>query len=167
MLEVTNNRPYVASANAASRAIVIHNDCLLVMKRSKPDGSKYMVIPGGHIEPNEMPEETVLREVIEETTLIIANPRLVYIENTDDPRWGTQYIYLCDYVSGEVILNPDSDEYDHQQLGEGTYEPLWLPLISLPDKEYEFMSPRLGLEIQKAMREGFPETPKEWINGGV
>ncbi len=102
----------------AARAIVLRDDHLLVMKRTKPDDSKYMVTPGGHIELGEAPEETVLREVAEETTLVIANPRLVYIEHPNDTRWGIQYIYLCDYASGEAVLNPDSEEHDEQMLGE-------------------------------------------------
>ena len=60
-----------------------------------------MVTPGGRVEEGETPEDTVLREVTEETTVRIANPKLVYVEEPNDGRWGTQYIYLCEYVSGE------------------------------------------------------------------
>lgn len=146
----------------AARAIVIHNNKVLIMKRTKPNGIKYMVTPGGRLEPGESAEDAVLREVTEETTVTIADPQLVFIEDPNDGRWGMQYIYLCRYVSGEPILNPESEEYEFQQQGLGTFEPLWLSYDQLDDMEFPFRSTRLGEEIRTALKSGFPHIPKEW-----
>lgn len=153
--------PYVGRV-PAGRAIVIKDGCVLVMKRSKPDGRKYMVTPGGRLEAGETPEQAVIREVEEETTIKIADPRLVFVEEPDDPVWGTQYVFLCEYVSGEPVLNPLSEEYEFQSLGGGTYEPLWLPFNKLDDKEYPFRSAWLGEALRSAIKNGFPDEPIHW-----
>lgn len=146
----------------AARAIVIHNSQLLVIRRTKPGGRKYMVTPGGHIEPGESPEETVLRELAEETMIEVANPRLVFVEDPNDEQFGLQYIYLCDYVSGDPQMHPDSEELVFQAQGGGTYEPMWFPLSKIPDEEYIFQSERVGQEILLGVKNGFPEEPKRW-----
>lgn len=146
----------------AARAIVIHDGQLLVIRRTKPDGRKYMVTPGGHIEPGESAEEAVLRELAEETMIEVANPRLVFVENPNDDRFGLQYIYLCDYVRGEPRMYPDSEELTAQAQGFGTYEPMWFPLDKIPDAEYIFQSERVGQEILLGVKNGFPEEPKQW-----
>lgn len=147
---------------AAARAIVIHNNHLLVIKRIKK-GMRYMVTPGGRIEARETKEQALIRELAEETMIKVANPRLVFIENPNDDNWGIQYIYLCDYVSGEPQLHPDSEEVTIQGKGWGTYQPMWVPLKSLPDKDYRFLSVRLGEEILSGTKNGFPSSPKKWI----
>ena len=146
----------------AARAIVIRDRQMLVMRRVKRD-RKYMTTPGGRVEDGETNEEAVLREVAEETTLVIANPRLVFIEDPNDDTWGLQYIYLCDYVSGEPALPDTSEEYAFQQQGGGTYEPMWLSFDeALHNDEYPFKSPRMGDEIYEALQYGFPDEPKQW-----
>lgn len=153
--------PYLTPVPAA-RAIVIKDKKLLVIRRSKPNGRKYTVIPGGRLESGETPEDAVLREVEEETTLIINNPRLVFIEGPKGSFWGTQHIFLCDYVSGEVVLNPVSEEYAFQELGGGTYEPMWVEFNDIDTPEYPFRSERLFKEIKKVLSEGFPDEPISW-----
>lgn len=146
----------------AARAIVIRDGQLMVIRRTKP-GRKYMVTPGGRIEPDEDVEAALFRELAEETMVEVKNPRLVFIEDPNDNTWGKQYIYLCEYVSGEPQLHPDSEELVIQVQGGGTYEPMWIPLSQLPDAEYPFKSERVCQEILKGVADGFPVEPKEWI----
>lgn len=145
----------------AARAIVIYQDSLLVMRRTKPD-KQYMVTPGGRLEPGEESEAALYREIAEETMIEIANPRLVFIEEPNDKRWGTQHFYLCDYASGKPQLHPDSEEMQDNLRGVNLYEPLWQPLSSLPDQAYPFRSARLLDEIKDALVVGFPNQPKQW-----
>ncbi len=140
----------------AVRAIVIHDNQLLVMHRNK-FGQEYYTLIGGGIDPGESPEQALLREVHEESGLRISNPRLVYVEEAGDP-FGTQYIYLCDYVSGEPALRPDSEEAMIHELGKNLYVPMWLPVsqfASLP-----FVSETLKQEIISALQGNFPAQPK-------
>lgn len=145
----------------AGRAIVIKDNHILLMKRQIGD-QKYLVTPGGRIEAGETAEQAAIREVEEETMVKIANPRLVFEEEPNNGRHGTQYIFLCDYVSGEPILNPLSEEFAQQDLGLAMYEPVWIAFEDLPLDEYPFLSERLGVELFKSLESGFPSAPLKW-----
>lgn len=137
----------------AVRAIVIKDNQLLVMHRNK-FGQEYDTLPGGGIDPGETGEQALLRELDEETGVVVAIDRLVFVEEAGDP-YGTQYIYLCTYTSGEPALRPDSDEAHIQKLGKNLYTPGWLPLTALPDAP--FVSEQLKQAILQALGGKFPE----------
>lgn len=144
----------------AARAIIIKGDDLLVMRRNK-FGHKYFVLPGGAVEPHEEPSAAALREVMEETTIKVTNPRLVFIEHAE-VMYGDQYIYLCDYISGEPILHPKSIEYKIHSLGKNLYEPVWLPLHELPT--VPFLSKQLQAVLLEGIYHGWPEQPQEFTS---
>ncbi len=109
-----------------SRAIVIKEGMLLTMFRRK-NGEEYYVIPGGHMQIGETPEQTAIREVEEETTVKIGNLRPAY-EITDYAKIKKvekEYYFVADWVSGEPIL---SGEESRRSVLENYYEPRWLPL---------------------------------------
>lgn len=139
----------------AVRAIVINNGNLLVMHRNK-FGQEYDTLPGGNIEVGETYEQAVIREVTEETSIALANLRLVFVEEAGDP-FGTQFIFLCDYVSGEPRLAADSEEAHINKLGQNLYEPKWVPLDTLPG--LPFLSDKLKQAIIESAANGFPTTP--------
>ncbi len=113
----------------AVRAIVIKDDKLLVMHRNK-FGEEYDTLPGGSIEIGETPDQALVRELREETTLEIESARLIIIEHAGDP-FGDQYIYLCKYLKGEPKLHPDSEEMAINRLGKNLYQPSWLDMKNL------------------------------------
>src|SRR5690348_11455988 len=92
----------------AVRGIVFKDNSLLVMKRNK-FGHEYYTLPGGGIGMGETAEHTLAREMAEETGVQLGDARLVFIENAGEP-YGTQYIYLIDYVGGEPHLAADAPE---------------------------------------------------------
>lgn len=141
----------------AVRAIVIRDDSLLVMHRNK-FGKEYDTLPGGNIEVGETPEQALQREVSEETSIIIDNHRLVFVEDAGDP-YGVQYIFLCNYVSGEPRLAEDSEEAHINKLGQNLYDPRWVRLTELPDMP--FLSEKLKAAILSAVKTGFPEQPTQ------
>ncbi len=141
----------------AVRAIVVKDGQLLVMHRNK-FGKEYDTLPGGNIEIGETPEQALLREIDEETCLAIANPVLTFVEEAGDP-YGTQYVYRCQYVSGEPVLREDSEEALINKLGQNLYEPRWVPLTELPDRP--FVSEKLKAAVIAGAQNGFPETPVE------
>ncbi len=136
----------------AVRAIIIKDKQLLVMHRNK-FGTEYETLPGGNIEVGETPEQAVAREVDEESMIVIANPRLVFTEEAGDP-YGTQYIFLCDYVSGEAQLRPDSEEAHINKLGQNLYDPRWIDLDKLAG--LPFLSEKLKAAILQSVATGFP-----------
>lgn len=136
----------------AARAIIIKDDQLLVMHRNK-FGKEYDTLPGGNVEIGETPEQALVREIDEETTMEFTNPRLIFIEHAGDP-YGDQYIYLCDYKSGEPKLREDSEEQLINQYGKNLHDPMWLPLSKLP--EATFVSENLRRAILNGLDKGWP-----------
>ena len=137
----------------AVRAIVVRGDELLVMKRNK-FGSEYYTLIGGHVELGETTEQALHRELEEETQIKVSKPRLVYIEAAEAP-YGDQYVYFCDYVSGEPVLSEDSDESKINKMGNNLYMPMWLKLDEL--SELPFRSEKLKKKLLKDIKDGFPE----------
>lgn len=138
-----------------SRAVVIKDNQLLVMSRNK-FGHKYTAIVGGEIESGEDEIQALHREVLEESGITIANPRLI-IEEDAGPMFGIQYIYLCDYVSGEPMLHPDSPESKITALGKNLYQPGWLPVSELKDSN--LLPTQLRDLLVDFLNNGFPKDP--------
>ncbi len=143
----------------SARAIVIQDDKLLVMFRNK-FGNKYVTLIGGKVDIGESPDQTVLREVKEEASIEVANPQLVFIDHADF--YGDQLVYLCDYVSGEPKLAPDTHEAAINKLGQNLYEPGWLALNELPN--VPFLSAELQQAIINATTNGWPEHVLEFTS---
>lgn len=107
--------------------IVIKDGCVLV---SEQFGG--LVLPGGGIDLGELPEETVVREIKEETGIDVANPELLAMESTffklPESHKG-EYIqsimlyYACKATHGNLSTDAFTD-YDLKYTG----QPQWLPL---------------------------------------
>jgi ADP-ribose pyrophosphatase YjhB (NUDIX family) len=61
-----------------ARGIIQKQHSILLMERWRDD-LHYFSIPGGHMEVGESPEETVVREVFEETGVVIKTERHVLL----------------------------------------------------------------------------------------
>jgi len=144
----------------AARAIILNKDKLLVMHRNK-FGSEYDILIGGGIDINEDALQTVIREVQEETGVVVSTPRLVFIEQAGEP-YGLQYIFLCEYLSGDPILDPSSTEAKIDQMGSNRYTPLWRNLDEL--ETTPFRSEALKRAIINGVKNGFPEEPIDISN---
>ncbi|SPZ44287.1 Phosphatase nudJ [Plesiomonas shigelloides] len=70
------NRPYVGVGVILQRA----DGKILVGKRSSKH-APYWSIPGGHLEAGESFAECAIREVAEETGLVISNPQVIALTN--------------------------------------------------------------------------------------
>lgn len=139
----------------AASAIIIRNNALLVMHRNK-FGHEYYTLVGGGVNHGEEIVQALYREIQEETGLLVANPRLMFEEDAGPP-YGTQYIFACDYMSGEIALQPNSEEAEINKLGQNVYTPMWLPLEEL--REAEFLSAELQRRIVQALETGWPAKP--------
>ena len=119
-------------------------------------GKEYYTLLGGGIDAGETAEHALVREIKEEAEVVIRNPRLVFVEEAGDP-YGTQYIYLCDYVSGEGNLHPDSEEASLNKDGQNLHTPTWRTITKLRD--LPFRSEKLKQKILECLKNGFPDQP--------
>lgn len=97
-------------------------------------------VPGGGAEITETIEETVLREVYEETGLTVKIRQIIgvkqsFFSSTHDKASTQHYnsllfYYLCEYVSGEV----STDGFDEEEI-HYAQEAQWVPLDKLDDIE--------------------------------
>ncbi len=140
----------------AVRAIIFKDNNLLVMKRNK-FGKEYCTLIGGGVDTGESIEEALVREVREETGLLVNEFRKVFVEDAG-PMYGVQHIFWCQYNGGEPVLSPDSEESKISQLGQNTYTPMWLPLDDLVNSN--FLSLSVKQAILDACANGFPDEPK-------
>ncbi|HET6924866.1 MAG TPA: NUDIX domain-containing protein [Candidatus Saccharimonadales bacterium] len=141
----------------ASRAIIIKDDKIIVTHRNK-FGMQYYILPGGGVDMGETLEQALYRELAEEVCVEVANPRLVFTEEAGEP-YGTQYVYLCDYVSGEPALHPDSAEAKIHALGKNLYEPRWLSLAEFAT--IKLRSESLKQAILEGIKNGWPTEPTD------
>ena len=102
----------------AAHALILNEDNkVLTLRRSEANDYKplYWDIPGGTVDVGETVEETLEREINEETSLIIKPIKPIYVYSNLDQvpkRQTAQIIYLCKYISGKVVLNPEEhDEF--------------------------------------------------------
>lgn len=138
-----------------ARAVIIKDGKLLLMKRFKLD-REYYTLPGGDVEKGETPDQTVIREIKEETSIECGNPKLVFVEDAGSV-FGVQHVFTCDYKAGEPLLPPESEEAFWSTPGKNTYEPMWFPMDKLND--IPFVSPLLKQALLMAFSSGFPTEP--------
>jgi 8-oxo-dGTP diphosphatase len=100
----------------AAHGLIANNDRYLVTRRSATDD--YMPLkwdlPGGTVDPGETMEEGLAREILEETKLAVAVDRVLYVYTnraTLPERQTYQAVYACNYLGGEIELDPA----DHEQ----------------------------------------------------
>jgi len=137
------------------RAIIIKDGQLLLMKRNK-FGQQFYSLVGGGVDEGEMPEQALHREVAEESSLTIAKPRLVVVQQ--DPQFGEQLIYLAEYVSGTPQLAATSAEAADTADGQNTYEPIWLAIDRLPS--IKLLPNELQQLLVQYVDAGFPAEPQ-------
>ncbi len=139
------------SDRRAVRVIAFRGDQILVMKRNK-FGNEYYTLIGGGIDAGEDANQAIVREVKEETGLVLTNARLVIIEDSGDP-FGIQYIYAADCSHDEPVLAEDSEEAHMSKVGKNTYTPMWLDIESF--KNCRFFSDVLKISILQGMKTEF------------
>lgn len=98
------------------RAGVIRDGKILLVKERQDGG---WTLPGGWADVCETPSEGVIREVFEESGLVVANPKLIAIRDRAIHEYQPLYpfhiykmFFLCDYLSGEPQENIEVSAID-------------------------------------------------------
>jgi 8-oxo-dGTP diphosphatase len=74
-------------------------------------------LPGGGVELNESPWQCVMREVKEETGLIVEVCRLSGVYSKTIPKLETSFAFVCIVIGGDLMLTTEAD--DHQWFSVG------------------------------------------------
>lgn len=87
----------------AGAAIVVHDHKVLLVRYKNSDNGSYLVGPGGGANHDEDLVDTVKREVMEETGLVVKVDNLLFVEDllTDKYRM-LKFWFLCEVTGGEL-----------------------------------------------------------------
>lgn len=93
--------------------VTMNNDNeILLTKRAVEPGKGYWCLPGGFIESGETIEESVSRELKEETNLDCQEIKLLAADSVINGYWGDILIlgYSVKLIKGELIAGDDAEE---------------------------------------------------------
>ncbi len=129
----------------AAGAVIFDNGRILLVRRAHEPYVGKWTIPAGFMEWTESPEETTVREILEETNLKIGLDGLFHVySGDDDPRTRAVLIlYFATCTGGSL------------RAGDDAAEARWFSESDLPaDDEIAFESHRLAL---RKLRTEYPE----------
>ena len=131
--------------------MVFENHVLLVRHFVK-DKYDFWVAPGGGLKPKESIFEGAVREVKEETGLVVETVKPVYFEQFYQPeRQHIKTWILCRYISGEISTS--APEATHEYIVEASW---------LDENQIKSMATRVFPEVLisnfwEDLQDGFPE----------
>lgn len=101
--------------------VILRNRCLLLVRRAVPEGSVTWQFPAGKVEQGESPEDAVVREVKEETGLVVTVAER--LRERIHPATGVRIIYFaCSILSGTA----------HRAAPDEIADIAWVPLRDVP-----------------------------------
>ncbi len=131
-------KPSVTVAAIIERRIDGASEFLLVEEHT-PEGLK-LNNPAGHLDPEESPQQAVVREVLEETACVFTPDRLigVYLSRFQRPATGEDVTFLR-FAFGGTVGAPDAS----RQLDVGIVRTLWMTLPELRASRPRHRSPHV------------------------
>lgn len=107
--------------NERAAAIIINNGSLLLMHRKKPN-IEYYVLPGGSVESGETPEVACIREVKEETGLVVTLEKKVASIDNDG---RIEHYFLTSSAQDDLAIGKPESE---RQSPDNQYSLEWVSL---------------------------------------
>ena len=131
--------------------VCIKDGCVLLARHTYGNGKGMLIIPGGYVQFGEIPQETLVREYLEETGVTVKATKLLAMRFSAQDWYA---VFAADYVEGE----PRSD-------GDENSEVIWMPVEeALKDETVPGLTKTL---IEKALAgNGFELTPYETKTSG-
>ena len=111
----------------------------MLVEEHTPEGLK-LNNPAGHLDPEESPEQGVVREVLEETACVYTPDRLVgmYLSRFQRPATGEDVTFLR-IAFGGTVGEPDPN----RSLDDGVVRTLWMTLPELRASRARHRSPHV------------------------
>ena len=118
-------------------ALVLRDGRLMLTRRARPPQEGLWDLPGGFVDPLELPEDAAVRELREETGLEIRIERLLgfFLDTYGDDGVATLNVYYVASVAGGDEAPAD----DVSEIG-------WFPLHEVPLAEIAFPNGREAIE---------------------
>lgn len=131
-------KPSVTVAAIIERRVGDTSEFLLVEEHT-PEGLR-LNNPAGHLDPEESPEEAVIREVLEETTCTFTPDRLVgvYLSRFTRPATGEDVTYVR-FAYGGTVGEPDPS----RSLDTGIVRTVWMSVDALRASRARHRSPHV------------------------
>lgn len=131
-------KPSVTVAAVIARRVGDTPEFLLVEEHT-PEGLR-LNNPAGHLDPQESPEQGVVREVLEETACVFTPDRLVgvYLSRFQRPATGEDVTFLR-FAFGGSVGAPDPE----RRLDDGIVRTLWMTLPELRASRARHRSPHV------------------------
>ena len=114
---MTDGRTYPARPILAVSAAIIRNGKVLIVRRARPPAAGLYTLPGGGVELGETLVEAVVREVREETALVVEPVALAgyreAIARDSDGRIERHFVILpfaAKWIAGEPVLSEELSE---------------------------------------------------------
>ena|SRR3989338_9060257 len=113
------------------RAIIIKDNKVLTIKRTKPDAT-FWVFPGGGVEEGETNEKALIRECKEELGVNVnINDLFVEMDSKVPKTLGQrEYFYFCE-IKGGRLGTGDGPEFNDNSLYVGKYDIEWININNL------------------------------------
>lgn len=115
--------------NAKERAVCVCFDGprVLLIRRLK-DGRRYIVLPGGGIEPGETADQAAVRELAEETGLVaVVAGKLATVDHADR---RAHYLEMATSPGEPTLGGPEA----LAESEDNRYWPVWVPVAELVDE---------------------------------
>ncbi len=131
-------KPSVTVAAIVERQVGARREFLLVEEQT-PEGLK-LNNPAGHLDPEESPQQGVVREVLEETACAFTPSHLVgiYLSRFQRPATGEDVTFLRFAFAG-VVAEPDTT----RRLDDGIVRTVWMTLAELHETRARHRSPHV------------------------
>lgn len=116
-----------------------HEPRFLLVEEHTPEGLK-LNNPAGHLDPEESPQQGVIREVLEETACVFAPDRLVgvYLSRFQRPASGEDVTFVR-FAFGGTVGEPDPT----RRLDDGIVRTLWMTLAEIRASRARHRSPHV------------------------
>lgn len=99
-------------------AVIISSDWILLLKHNSPTrGEPIWLPPGGGLKFGETAKDALIREVKEETGLVVEPIRLLWVhEYLDEPYHAIEFYFECSISGGAMKLGADPEHSDDDQI---------------------------------------------------
>ena len=132
-------KPSVTVAAIIERRGSDNESLFLLVEEHTPEGLK-INNPAGHLDPEESPQQGVIREVLEETACVFTPDRLVgiYLSRFQRPATGEDVTFVR-FAYGGTVGAPDPA----RRLDEGIVRTLWMTLPEIRASRARHRSPHV------------------------